>query len=58
MSLSKKYWQTGFMLDDPIRQVYIWAILMEIPNDADMLLLSQVPIGYSLLSHKYCKMIG
>ena len=46
------------MLDDPIRQVYIWAILMEIPNDADMLLLSQVPIGYSLLSHKYCKMIG
>ena len=38
------------MLDDPIRQVYIWAILMEIPNDADMLLLSQVPIGYSLQS--------
>ena len=50
MNVSKKYWQTGFMLDDPIRQVYIWAILMEIPNDADMLLLSQVPIGYSLQS--------
>ena len=32
--------------------------LLEIPEDAYFMLLSQVLIGFSLLSQEYCKQIG